>query len=100
VQTTRHPNASLANTSDVKAMNDLIEMSRASGVESFLNMIEWPSYSTYAVFSNTNQRDENQANGSLEGLHNNYHGMLGGNGGHMGRVATSSFDPVFWMHHW
>jgi len=81
-------------------MNNLVGMNRASGVEAFLNMIEWPSYNTYAVFSNTNQRDENQANGSLEGLHNNYHGILGGNGGHMGRVATSAFDPVFWLHHW
>ncbi|KAK8118433.1 uncharacterized protein PG998_003059 [Apiospora kogelbergensis] len=51
--------------------------------------------------------------GSLEGLHNLYHLLIGGNcpklkdgypyvgrgGGHMSRVPVSAFDPIFWSHH-
>ncbi|KAK8085550.1 hypothetical protein PG997_006821 [Apiospora hydei] len=56
-----------------------------------------------------------KASGSLESLHNLYHGLIGGNpkiqrganeeilvgggGGHMSKVSTAAFDPVFWMHH-
>lgn len=42
------------------------------------------------------------SSGNLEGLHGLYHGLIGGMGpgGHMSRVATAAFDPVFWMHHW
>lgn len=39
--------------------------------------------------------------GSLEDVHNAVHNYIGngGNGGHMGSIAISSFDPVFWLHH-
>ena len=36
--------------------------------------------------------------GSLEDIHNAVHSYVG-NGGHMGSIAISSFDPVFWLHH-
>ncbi|KAF2259352.1 Di-copper centre-containing protein [Lojkania enalia] len=36
--------------------------------------------------------------GSLEDVHNEIHDKVG-NGGHMGSLDVSSFDPVFWLHH-
>ncbi|KAM7200214.1 tyrosinase [Naviculisporaceae sp. PSN 640] len=36
--------------------------------------------------------------GSLENVHNVIHDLVGGRG-HMSYLATSAFDPVFWMHH-
>jgi len=45
--------------------------------------------------------------GSLEDTHNWVHGNTGGPGrndfdagGHMSDPAVSSFDPIFWLHHW
>lgn len=42
---------------------------------------------------------------SLEYLHNNLHGFIGGDGlfdgvGHMQNVPAAAFDPIFYMHHW
>lgn len=36
--------------------------------------------------------------GSLEDIHNEIHDKIG-QGGHMGSLEVSSFDPVFWLHH-
>lgn len=36
---------------------------------------------------------------SLEGIHNNVHGSVGGRYGHMSFLAFSAFDPLFWLHH-
>ncbi|KAK3320228.1 hypothetical protein B0T19DRAFT_479192 [Cercophora scortea] len=41
---------------------------------------------------------------SLEYLHNNLHGFIGGNAwadgiGHMQNVPSAAFDPIFYMHH-
>lgn len=36
---------------------------------------------------------------SLEYIHNNMHGFIGGSG-YMGDPATAAFDPIFWLHHW
>lgn len=36
--------------------------------------------------------------GSLENVHNVIHDLVGGRG-HMSSLATSAFDPLFWMHH-
>ncbi|USW56418.1 Putative tyrosinase copper-binding domain, di-copper centre-containing domain superfamily, tyosinase [Septoria linicola] len=36
--------------------------------------------------------------GSLEDIHNTVHGIVG-NGGHMGQIEASAFDPIFWLHH-
>lgn len=45
---------------------------------------------------------ESGASGSLEALHGNYHGLVGGDsgitgggGGHLSRVPSAAFDPVF-----
>jgi tyrosinase len=50
-------------------------------------------------FSNTAYIDKNNKQyDSLEAIHNDIHGYVG-NGGHMGEVAYSAFDPIFWLHH-
>ena len=41
--------------------------------------------------------------GSVEDIHNALHNLSGGFGnyqGHMTDPAISSFDPIFWLHHW
>ncbi|KAK7963576.1 tyrosinase precursor (monophenol monooxygenase) [Apiospora saccharicola] len=54
-----------------------------------------------------------RVSGSLEGLHNLYHRLIGGDcpklkdgytyvdrgGGHMSKVPVAAFDPIFWSHH-
>ena len=37
---------------------------------------------------------------SFEAVHDNIHGLVGGeNYGNMAVVVASAFDPVFWFHH-
>jgi tyrosinase len=58
------------------------------------------SYKDYMAFSNNRWiQNEIGSYGSLENTHDNIHGLIGGSGGHMGRLAVSAFDPVFWLHH-
>jgi tyrosinase len=57
------------------------------------------SSNSYQAFTNTGVGGPGSA-GSLEDIHNNVHGMIGGNGGHMSYLDYAAFDPVFWLHHW
>jgi tyrosinase len=58
------------------------------------------SYTRFNAFSNNawlrNERPGEY--GSLENIHDNLHGIIGG-GGHMGALDVSAFDPIFWLHH-
>ncbi|KAF8841411.1 Di-copper centre-containing protein [Paxillus ammoniavirescens] len=60
------------------------------------------SSTMYDEFSNT--RNESRRimdysnSGSLEGVHNAIHGIIGGNG-HMGNPDYAGFDPIFYFHH-
>jgi tyrosinase len=36
---------------------------------------------------------------SFEAIHDEIHGTVGGNGGHMGWLDVAAFDPIFWLHH-
>lgn len=55
--------------------------------------------SDYAPFSNTGFSDGRGGRyDSVENIHNSIHGLVG-NGGHMGSVPYSAFDPIFWLHH-
>jgi len=38
--------------------------------------------------------------GSIEGLHGNFHTIIGGTNGHMSHPSIAAFDPIFWFHHW
>ena len=35
----------------------------------------------------------------LETPHNSLHDVIGGDGGNMGEISISAFDPLFWLHH-
>ncbi|KAF3937797.1 Tyrosinase [Dactylella cylindrospora] len=56
--------------------------------------------SNYVWYSSTQQSNPPAPNSyqSLEGVHNEIHGIVGG-GGHMSWPTVSSFDPIFWLHH-
>ncbi|KAK4182242.1 hypothetical protein QBC35DRAFT_186135 [Podospora australis] len=43
-------------------------------------------------------REMVRGGGSLEDIHNAYHGHIGGDGA-MGHPGFAAFDPVFWFHH-
>lgn len=36
---------------------------------------------------------------ALETPHNTLHDVIGGDGGNMGEISISAFDPLFWLHH-
>lgn len=59
------------------------------------------SYKQFDAFSDSQwaQGERPGDFGSLEDLHNEIHDKIGGSGGQMGSLATSAFDPVFWLHH-
>jgi tyrosinase len=58
------------------------------------------SFQNYNAFSNNRWLKNQQPRdyGSLENIHDNLHGAIGGRG-HMGALDVSAFDPVFWLHH-
>lgn len=51
-------------------------------------------YQSYNLFSNTGSGGS--FIGSVESLHDGIHGTISG---HMGRVPSAAFDPIFWLHH-
>jgi tyrosinase len=63
------------------------------------------SYHDFAAFSNTkwDQSGNPGAYGSLEDIHDDIHGTVGGSGqagqGQMAILDYAAFDPVFWLHH-
>ncbi|KAL8792906.1 MAG: hypothetical protein Q9195_004483 [Heterodermia aff. obscurata] len=80
-------------------LNTVLAQSRESEVETLLNLLYLPYYKDYAIFSNKAVVNKKATVfGSLEGLHDDYHGLTGGNG-HMSRVPVAAFDPIFWLHH-
>ena len=96
----------LIKKSDHRLLNTVLAQRRESEVEALLNLLYVPKYKEYEDFSNTAlEWDETLPGwkvtnfGSIEGLHNDYHGHCGGIG-HMSRVPVAAFDPVFWLHHW
>lgn len=119
-RTARHPVTDPTKSNWV-SLNDTINSQRMSMQTNMMGLVETPPYNSYKDFSATAPRmkrvfdkngdpvmDPNTGrqkftlegpSGSLEGLHNNYHVHIGGNG-HMSRVPVAAFDPAFWFHHW
>ncbi|KAF8523887.1 common central domain of tyrosinase-domain-containing protein, partial [Hysterangium stoloniferum] len=57
------------------------------------------TWDEFSCTSTQSLRAKNFQNfGSLEGVHNNVHGILGGNG-HMTDPDYAAFDPIFFLHH-
>ena len=80
-------------------MNQDLNQEREGLVGSMVNLMTIASYKDYRMFSNHSTRT-GLAGGSLEGFHDQYHGIIGGQGGHMGSVPVAAYDPIFWLHHW
>lgn len=59
--------------------------------------LDYPEFSTTAIGKG---RPKVQSDVNLEFIHNNVHGWIGGNGGHMSQIPVATFDPMFWLHHW
>ncbi len=91
----------LKQQSDHRLLNTVLAQRRESEVETLLNLFYLPYYKEYSIFSNkaVDATGRPTVFGSVEGLHDDYHGHCGGIG-HMGRVPVAAFDPVFWLHHW
>lgn len=59
------------------------------------------TFATNAILSKAPDNVLENASGSIEDFHGQYHGIIGGYGaGHMGHISLAAFDPIFWMHHW
>ncbi|KAJ5267299.1 hypothetical protein N7478_010107 [Penicillium angulare] len=80
-------------------------------VKAVVSRLLSPQYfSSYLPFSSSKWAESHPTDYlSLEMIHNNIHEWTGGSGvrsdgtftqGHMANVPVSSFDPIFWMHHW
>ena len=59
------------------------------------------NYPNYVTFSNEAWIPEDNPAGydSIESIHDQIHGLTGGNYGHMTYIEYSAFDPVFFLHH-
>jgi tyrosinase len=79
-------------------LDSALNQSREPMVQYVLNMMGATEYKAFKVFADQGFTTGSGASGSLEGIHGNYHGLIGGTG-HMGAVAVAAFDPVFWIHH-
>jgi tyrosinase len=61
------------------------------------------SYTNFTQFGNSAWIPSSGAGSydSLESVHDQIHGTVGGtNYGDMSVIAVSAFDPSFWFHHW
>ncbi|KAL9113600.1 MAG: hypothetical protein Q9227_002338 [Pyrenula ochraceoflavens] len=90
----------------VTAMNYQLNMAREGSNTFFISMVKDPAYKYYAdvgtnainTFGGGSKGSSADPKGSLESIHNNYHGRIGG-GGQMSDPSVAAFDPVFWIHH-
>jgi hypothetical protein len=72
---------------------------REGNVETLVNLFNHLSYKDWRAFSNHSTRIGG-SRGSIEGFHDDYHGLIGGSFGHMAIATVAAFDPVFWLQHW
>ncbi|KAI7233874.1 Di-copper centre-containing protein [Hortaea werneckii] len=103
--TLRYPNSN-ANTASS------VEQSAINGFERIRANLQDQVYQLFSTckdylhFSNDDAGSSSTScSNSLEGIHNTIHTTAGGPGsstasaGHMTYLATSAFDPIFWLHH-
>ncbi|KAI0248614.1 tyrosinase [Lactifluus subvellereus] len=94
--TIRHPNppGSPNATTNVPGLsNDLKSIQRdiTSSTYNLLTRVH-----TWPAFSNHTPGDGGSSSNSLEAIHDEIHGYIGG---HMGNPAVAGFDPIFFLHH-
>lgn len=109
-QTVRHPARLSSDTHDLQALSDSLNSGRegrSTFVTKLLNSRPYANVSTVASDSlepgDLTASPEGVTYGNLEGIHGNYHVIMGGSArirGHLSDPRIASFDPVFWFHHW
>ncbi|KAL7274844.1 hypothetical protein RUND412_002242 [Rhizina undulata] len=95
--TRRSPNSATGVSNDA-ASNSGMMQTYTSRRQNTYNLFSIPNFSE---FSSTAASANNTPNAytSLESIHNDIHGIVGGNLGHMAYIDYAAFDPIFWLHH-
>lgn len=93
--TLRQPTSSGANATDnVAQLKRILSNSQVDITSGTYNMLT--RVTTWPAFSNHTTGDGGSVSNSLEGIHDQIHGMIGG---HMGDPSVAAFDPIFYLHH-
>ncbi|KAB2569108.1 Polyphenol oxidase 4 [Lasiodiplodia theobromae] len=98
--TVRHPVEPKREKDDFDDLDSVLNWGREPGLTYMLNMMRFPAYAKYENFARASVLGmmKDPTSGSLENLHDFYHGVIGGEG-HMSVPELAAFDPVFWLHH-
>ncbi|KAL9070477.1 MAG: hypothetical protein Q9157_005808 [Trypethelium eluteriae] len=97
-QTVRYPSSISDTKGSSTLLNATLNRERENNTTIILDMIK--DYNSFASFSSDSLSPG--LSGSLEDIHGNYHGLIGGprgRQGHMSQVPIAAFDPIFWIHH-
>lgn len=93
--TIRNPTSSGANaTTNVQGLKDDLSSIQDDITSSTYNLLT--RVHTWPGFSNHTAGDGGSASNSLEAIHDEIHGYIGGQ---MGDPAVAGFDPIFFLHH-
>ncbi|KAJ3060967.1 hypothetical protein HDU98_003098 [Podochytrium sp. JEL0797] len=92
---------------DPDAKSDVVELQKefisfAPQLRSMVRVLFDGTVTKWADFSNhgLDNSDEQPGNyHSLEYIHDQIHGIIGGNGGQMGNPEVAGYDPIFFFHH-
>ncbi|MCJ1264839.1 hypothetical protein MMC22_004714 [Lobaria immixta] len=97
--TLRYPDSQTKNAQSQNSLVvDQVDQSQDSYSQRFMILLE--AYPLYKNFSNKAWiPDSSGTYDSLESLHDQIHGLVGTNGGHMAYLEYAAFDPIFWLHH-
>ncbi|KAI0043594.1 tyrosinase [Auriscalpium vulgare] len=93
--TLRNPTSNGANaTTDVNGLISDLQSVQSDLTTSIYNLLT--RVHTWPAFSNHTPGDGGSSSNSLEAIHDEVHGVIGG---HMGDPAVAGFDPIFFLHH-
>jgi tyrosinase len=94
--TIRHPDDpnSPDATTDVQGLVSDLQSIQGDLTESTYNLLT--RVTTWPAFSNHTAGDGGSASNSLEAIHDEIHGYIGGQ---MGDPSVAGFDPIFFLHH-
>jgi tyrosinase len=94
--TIRHPDdpSSPNATTDVDALVSDLQSIQEDITSSTFNLLT--RVTTWPAFSNHTAGDGGSASNSLEAIHDEIHGYIGGQ---MGDPSVAGFDPIFFLHH-
>ncbi|KAI9739853.1 MAG: hypothetical protein M1818_004909 [Claussenomyces sp. TS43310] len=98
-ETLRYPTSDEANaTAQNNVMIEYIDANSPSLRSRLYNL--FTNYNNYSTFSNEAwiPSDNTEGYDSIESIHDEIHGLTGGNG-HMTYIEYSAFDPIFFLHH-